>query len=247
MANQITNPKFINSLDVKVFPSTLRSTYDPSARLTTEYNLCSLINRLVNQESFIISSNINDKVFYFNIHGYIVSVNSSDVSKSAFDVIKEKTNLTPPNTGFEVGSIIYAHMFIKYDYSPGIDQVIADPTKYEQTWSQLQGSDGKKNAEGTGIQVLNSGDNAELAIYTGLWLTDSSDSIVFDGWDIVADSTHYALPLFRAYGNDGENLLWEIYPDSQIKFKTGVENLGLIGGVTQYKHHRSVVIDDGVL
>lgn len=237
VADNIGSAQFLNSLNVKVFPSTLRNTFDPSARLTTEYNLCSIINRLVDQESFVISSNIEDTIFYFNIHGYIFSVKSSEINKSAFEIIKEKTNwIASSQPGSN--SVIYAHIFVKYDHSPGLD--IDNIDNYQKTWAQLQGDDGKIDNS----KFIKTGVNPNEAIYTGLLLSDSSDPIVLKTeWQINTSSVHYCLPLFEVYGGSGQDLLWRIVPDSQIKFKTGTEYLT----ADKYKYYRSVTIDDGVL
>ena len=73
---------YINSNNIEVFPCGGRfEKFDPLARFTTEYNLVSLINRLVDKNSFIVT-NIEDHVnmadsqelFQFNIGGYLFTV-----------------------------------------------------------------------------------------------------------------------------------------------------------------------------
>lgn len=81
---------FIASDAIKVFPCGRRNTTkDPYARLTTEYNLVSIINKLVDMDSFIVTntsnsnqisnpaSNVDD--FSFNVAGYLFTTTISDI------------------------------------------------------------------------------------------------------------------------------------------------------------------------
>jgi hypothetical protein len=85
---------FIDSESIKVFPCGRRSSvYDNDSRLTTEYNLVSIINRLVDRDSFIVTdvdfnvginpSAANDinktKLFSFNIGGYLFTTSFSSI------------------------------------------------------------------------------------------------------------------------------------------------------------------------
>ena len=72
----------LNTIDVRVFPTSKRVGSDPAAKYTTEYNLTNLVNRLTNREAFVINNNIivNDNTnkisnFQFNILGYYFTVN----------------------------------------------------------------------------------------------------------------------------------------------------------------------------
>lgn len=85
---------YLNSEAVGVFPTTGRPQKDPLGRLTTEYNLTSLINTLLDVDGFVITNNISgfddtnsDIDFQFNIKGYIFTIHklknflsSSDIS-----------------------------------------------------------------------------------------------------------------------------------------------------------------------
>lgn len=56
-----------------VFPSTNSS--DPKEKIITEYNICNIVNRLVDREAFVISA-VNtgsELAITFNISGYIFS------------------------------------------------------------------------------------------------------------------------------------------------------------------------------
>ena len=85
---------FLNSEAVGVFPTTGRPQKDPLGRLTTEYNLTSLINTLLDVDGFVIThqaldenkkiipfkadgNNINTDIpFQFNIKGYIFTIHN---------------------------------------------------------------------------------------------------------------------------------------------------------------------------
>lgn len=76
---------FIKSNSIKVFPCGGRnSEFDVAAKLTTEYNLVSIINRLVDQKSFVVSDTVPSITpgsspstfttdFVFNLNGYLFS------------------------------------------------------------------------------------------------------------------------------------------------------------------------------
>lgn len=87
---------YLNSEAVGVFPTTGRPQKDPLGRLTTEYNLTSLINILLDVDGFVITNDIdgfnNNSIgaFQFNIKGYIFTIhkigdlfNSSDFSDAS--------------------------------------------------------------------------------------------------------------------------------------------------------------------
>lgn len=71
---------YLNSEAVGVFPTTGRPQKDPLGRLTTEYNLTSLINTLLDVDGFVITHNIDgfdndsEEAFQFNIKGYIFTI-----------------------------------------------------------------------------------------------------------------------------------------------------------------------------
>jgi hypothetical protein len=69
----------IKSTKVKVFPTAFRgpstgtTKYNPESRLTTEFNVTNLINRLSSKDSFVISW--ANSIVIFNIHGYYFEIN----------------------------------------------------------------------------------------------------------------------------------------------------------------------------
>jgi hypothetical protein len=79
---------FIASDKIAVFPCGRRNTTsDPYARLTTEYNLVSIINRLVDNDSFIVTNRTysagglaaDEEEFSFNIGGYLFITTPKDI------------------------------------------------------------------------------------------------------------------------------------------------------------------------
>lgn len=75
---------YIESSKIKVFPCGGRNkNFDPFARLTTEQNLVSIINKLVDKKSFIVTTHgkdtsLNDSTepYIINIGGYLFTIDS---------------------------------------------------------------------------------------------------------------------------------------------------------------------------
>ena len=62
----------ILSKNIRVFPTTQRENVDPSAKFTTEYNLTSLLNKLLDRKAFVITSDDALKTGYHNDNKKIV-------------------------------------------------------------------------------------------------------------------------------------------------------------------------------
>lgn len=94
----IKEQKFVVSENIRVFPCGGRNaTIDAGARLTTEYNLVSIINRLVDQGSFVITPSYsyvanNTNEFTFNIGGYLFTLTASGVDELV-TLVKNKSLL----------------------------------------------------------------------------------------------------------------------------------------------------------
>ena len=66
---------YVQSSNINVFPSTRRTYHqDFSARLMTEQSIARIINTLIDKDGFVISSDINNNSFEFNIYGYYFQV-----------------------------------------------------------------------------------------------------------------------------------------------------------------------------
>lgn len=72
------NIKYLESNHIQVFPVTNKPS-EPQSRLTTEYNITNLINRLIDTKSFVITSNedykgTDNKALEFTLDGYYIKV-----------------------------------------------------------------------------------------------------------------------------------------------------------------------------
>ena len=69
---------YLNSNQLKVFPVTNKPS-EPQSRLTTEYNITNLINRLIDKKSFVITDNtaLGTDPLEFTLNGYYISINSN--------------------------------------------------------------------------------------------------------------------------------------------------------------------------
>jgi hypothetical protein len=112
----------ITSNNISVFPCGRRgSSVSNSARLTTEYNLVSIINRLVDRDSFIVTDvdftegfgATNTTLFSFNIGGYLFTTSIKDIF-IATNILTEAGNLTA--TGSNATKVYAAIKVEKYNW-----------------------------------------------------------------------------------------------------------------------------------
>lgn len=223
----MSNEQTLSSVNIRVFPTTKRTNMDPQSRLMTEYNLTSIINRLVDKDSFVITSDLKDPMFYFNIHGYIFSVSNEDNSICGVKKILEKfSNITESD-------IITAIINIKFDIGTETGSV----SPILKTWAQLQGDDDATQCyDGVKFELLsettsllNVPDQTKyyrLNILECISFSDITDDTFSEG-EITSTSGKYIK-------HNGK--YFRIYPDSKIKFETNKEGT-----------NRSIHIDDGVL
>jgi len=97
---------YLGSQDVKVYPSTRRSA-QVDARPLTEFQLVSIVNRLIDLDGFVITTNFNPsqtgtQSLEFNIHGYYFKIPD----------VQQLLNL------FTTSTNIYAHIFLDNISSP---------------------------------------------------------------------------------------------------------------------------------
>lgn len=103
---------YLNSEAIGVFPTTGRPQKDPLGRLTTEYNLTSLINTLLDVDGFVITHNIdgfdsNSKgAFQFNIKGYIFTIHKIGGFLSSSDISNFKNIYASIQIKIDAGSSI---------------------------------------------------------------------------------------------------------------------------------------------
>ena len=209
---------YLNSKNISVFPTTDRPEYDPLGRLTTEYNLTSLLNTLLGVDGFVITdpgnaentSNGNESLenaiyspttttgkvkFQFNIKGYIFTIH-------------DLSSLIGPQCPFENKDTIYAYIDIKSDYN---------------------NTNTSDNPNKTLFQRL-SGGNDTSESYKNVTFLDLGPS------DLSLDSSlknYYNLKILEKHSDDGN---WYIPKESKIKFLT-----------TTTGNRRDISIDDGEL
>lgn len=76
---------YINSENVMVFPSPDRSQVLGNNNIPnygqyfTNYNMVNIINRLVNKSAFVISTDLNNPIFEFNIYGFYFAIPTDTV------------------------------------------------------------------------------------------------------------------------------------------------------------------------
>lgn len=106
---------YVESHKIKVFPCGGRNrNYDPLARLTTEYNLVSMINRLVDRDSFIVTTHANNEIdtnsldyYQINIGGYLFTINAiKDIFDAAGGLQTDKKYL---NAKIRIDSYVDSH------------------------------------------------------------------------------------------------------------------------------------------
>ena len=113
--------QYVASSNVNIFPSTRRVyPQDFSARLMTESSIARIINKLIDKEGFIISSELNDTSFEFNIFGYYFQI---------------KNFVSYLGTNFSSSLNIYASIFIDTTSTPFtelyVPQESGDPSNFQ--------------------------------------------------------------------------------------------------------------------
>lgn len=189
---------YLNSKNISVFPTTDRPEYDPLGRLTTEYNLTSLLNTLLGVDGFVITdpgnaentSNGNERLenaiptgkvkFQFNIKGYIFTIH-------------DLSSLIGQNGQFKDKNAIYAYIDIKSDYNNTNTSDNPNKTLFQRL------SGGNDTSEGY-----------ENVIFSNLGPSD-------EGLDPPSLKSYYNLKILEKHSDDGN---WYIPKESKIKFLT---------------------------
>lgn len=153
---------YIDSANIKVFPTTQRQTQDASARMMTEYNLTSIINRLVDKKCFVISSDtldsdgyfvIDNSRFEFNLFGYYFSIESIDKILNSITELNNKAKRKDSSVG--------AVLFSNDDVDSSKLAIVAEikisgneDTINNMSWQRLDGTDDSASGKYTGINFL---------------------------------------------------------------------------------------------
>lgn len=212
---------YLNSNKVRVFPTAQRETFDPAAKFTTEYNLASLINKLLDTKAFVLSDNAyldqNDSDILtkleFNIMGYYFFIENVDLSNlDGYGGTNKFLNAT-----IKINEAQY-----NAAKSIGVDG--NEVTSSLNNWWQLSGSDdiiaNTSSYEYKGIEVA--------------WSSTSSFNSEID--DNITSSTSDNVVTYTFTILEKTESSYMIPQESKIRFKTS--NSG-------NKH--SLMIDDGEL
>lgn len=210
---------FLKSEKVKVFPCGGRAKqYDPLARLPTEYNLVSLINRLVDKNSFIVTSHnngedISDKIdnYIINIDGYLFTIEGG--AKAIIESCSGQS-----------GTYIIAYINVQsyFDADSNIYQQLG-PIEEISTTSGVN----PNNVYNDGI--LDGIEDEAISKFKGISFICTSCTSEEGDPIIEGIPESHQLTLFKKVDDK-----WIEYEDSKIKFHTDGKN-------------RSVKIDDGIL
>lgn len=136
---------YLNSEAVGVFPTTGRPQKDPLGRLTTEYNLTSLINTLLDVDGFVITHNIDgfdndsEEAFQFNIKGYIFTIHKIGNFLSTSD--------------FSNASNLFASIKIKIDAGSSTTSTGNENLNRIQSIVGIDAVEGNYNGKYTGLNI----------------------------------------------------------------------------------------------
>lgn len=221
--------KFLESNAIKVFPCSNRDPEsDTTSRLMTEYNISSLINRFVDQKSFVVNANIPSEIanarqfefsLDFNIYGYYFR-------------IEEVKNLVTASDFTEAGTFyLYAGINVSsgkntfYELLP-IDNsanIIHTTKSGDSEIQQYVGYIDKKTKDDSTEQFL------------GVQFYTSASLKAPDKWNTAFDNYTNILPLLKIVVDSNKVVTSISIPEeSLVKFKTN-------------DSYRSVTIDDGRL
>lgn len=211
----------ITSSDIRVFPTTQRENTDPSAKFTTEYNLTSLLNKLLDRKAFVITAQeylkINNGILEtleFNIMGYFFTLQNLDINS----LLEENKD----------GYINATIRILEQDYMS--DQNSSNASKFNNWW-QLKGSDLNDKYDGIYFESVQSPTYIPMAEYisgSDLGISEPQSLLTAENGNLVS----YTFTILQ-YNKSGD--VW-IPADSRIKFQTNKDG-------TQH----SLAIDDGEL
>lgn len=190
----------VKSNNIGVFPTTGRPKKDPWGRLTTEYNLTSLINTLLNVDGFVIT----DPGGYTSIDGnnYIVSndAGSNSITKGRFQFnikgyIFTIFGVEALIAQFSNEDAVYANLKIRIEEGSSITQTaLNNDNKLVYRMQSIDGNDVK----------VDDGINDAYYDYQGVTFTNTN-----------MGNEYISLKILEKRDNG-----WYIPDESKIKFKT---------------------------
>lgn len=226
---------------VKVFPTTLRKIKDSSARMMTEFNLTSIINRLVDKKCFVISSNrfdgenyvFDSARFEFNMGGYYFSIKSiADILDLFGDgALDTETGVCTCTLDNQAGDdpllntyYITAEIKVKNHQTDGKENI---------SWNQLQGTDTNLDTED-----LNDDEYSGLTFdLTTTTPTDLQISGTTETKNISGNNeniTTFKFAILELFNPNENTYKVRIPEESKLRFQSTPEN-------------KSFTIDDGEL
>ena len=211
----------ILSNNIRVFPTTQRENVDPSAKFTTEYNLTSLLNKLLDRKAFVITPDIdftcNANIIdclEFNIMGYFFSIVNLDIS-----------GIRKNDTSGYINACIHIN---RQDYT--------DSTNFKNWW-QIDGKDSTSGYSGITFIDSRDDDNNPKSTFTPMsqYTSNFADLGVSQPFSQLTaetgDKVEYQFTVLEYNSNN----VW-IPKDSRIKFQTNTDG-----------SQHSLAIDDGEL
>ena len=135
-----TMSAYLDSDKIKVFPCGGRNiNYDPLARLTTEQNLISIINRLVDMDSFIVTTHASNQEmdnsieeYIFNIDGYLFTVPNGVGANNIIETTLDDYFTTNDITKLTEGTSYYLLAHIRKETYQGVTN-----DRVSMTYTQL--------------------------------------------------------------------------------------------------------------
>lgn len=255
--------KVVKSSNIKVYPCSNRNpSYDINSRYPTEYNIVSVVNRLVDMKSFCVTTfdSLPEDLdsFLFNVNGYLFDIDSSAIQGLA-DQLK---GLADQLNGASMdGKQLYACICVGYidnnskycellpskqyvsggsvsTVSSGDSSPMDDDTSSEENVVGSEGLDKQFN----GV-VFIVGDPVECGHNLSGWETTGADnnSGIFGQFTPIYSNLgsykKFILPIMEAtYDSTNKINIISVPKESRVKFAT-----------TRDGTKRSVVIDDGEL
>ena len=230
------------SKNVQIFPVTQRNIWDPLGRLTTEYNLTSILNKLLDVDGFVFTANnfngdkkapldidSDSTVLDFNLNGYIIHLKDLD------NLITRVLGETLPSNG----TSIYAYIDLTKKPAADGDDVL---DAYEKEhFKYLNGYDTISNDANDAVTDATEASDVYKGVTFVLAAPDSDThpiQLKILEYKQVSDiinpkDENYNLEHLKNY-NEYSASGWYIPKESQIKFQSNLKRT-------------SISIDDGVI
>ena len=210
---------YIKSGDIKVFPCANRGgIYSRSARLTTEYNLTSIINKLVDSNFFVVTGLKDTEVkadeslsYIFNIRGYLFDTTAQAIY-SAVNTSEFTSGVLTVYAGI-ITETLYTSL--GYEHAITTEEMVSMPSAPSST-----------EDPNVGQAIDRETSNGEME-FTGLHLTTALP-------ENPIEAARYCKLI--EFEKQGEVVRCNTPQEALLKFRTNLSG-----------SQRSVAIDDGIL